>query len=180
MPQKAIEVQVNSMSTSLDTVAATTTQDSSSGAPSLSQETKVKLLIKNVSYWLKLKSKNVKYDFTKRDSFTQESDPLATPFAAGAGDGTQGTRPPDKATLLAQRRARKQGRRLKKAINDIALQAAKAVPSAEVVANAVANIKQEMSDEYVESIWDSGQLVRPAVSPDSNGHELVELAEVQL
>ena len=65
-------------------------------------------------------------------------------------------------------------------MNDIALQAAQAAPSAEVVANAVANIKKEMSDEYVESIWDSGQLVRPAVSPDSNGHELVELAEVKL
>ena len=180
MPQIAIEVQINSMSSSPNTVAATTTQDSSSGAPSLSQENKVKLLIKNVSFWLELKSKKVKYVFTKCDSFTQGSDPLATPFVAGAGDGTQGTRPPDKATLLAQRRARKQGRRLKKAINDIALQAAKAAPSAEVVANAVANIKQEMSDEYVESIWDSGQLVRPAVSPDSNGHELVELAEVKL
>ena len=130
----------------------------------------------NVSPWLKSKSKNVKYVFTKSDSFTQESDPHASPFAAGAGDGTQGTCPPDKATLLAQRRARKQNQ---KATNNIAPQAAQAAPSLEVaapsievVANAGTGIKKEMPG--------SRQLVRPAVTPDSNGLEPVELYEVKL
>ena len=130
----------------------------------------------NVSPWLKSKSKNVKYVFTKSDSFTQEFDPHASPFAAGAGDGTQGTCPPDEATLLAQRRARKQNW---KATNNIAPQEAQAAPSLEVaapsievVANAGTGIKKEMPG--------SRQLVRPAVTPDSNGLEPVELYEVKL
>ena len=138
----------------------------------------------NVSPWLKSKSKNVKYVFTKSDSFTQEFDPHASPFAAGAGDGTQGTCPPDEATLLAQRRARKQNW---KATNNIAPQEAQAAPSLEVaapsievVANAGTGIKKEMPDECVETNWDSRQLVRPAVTPDSNGLEPVELYEVKL